>query len=255
MIRFLTSIGIGTAAALFAAALPAQAAAATSTVTQSGGIITFKAAKGKNTVVITGDGENPVIFADRQPIKAGKGCVQFPGEKNKAICGAAKKVKEIRVYAYDGNDSVINKIYSIGMVAFGGTGDDTLVGEDASDSLYGGPGNDRIWGSWGNDILHGEAGNDMLDGGFGNDTLWAGPGNDQLNGKWNNDILYGGTGNDTIDGGENGDRSYGQDGNDKLTDVNDFGWGNEYDFLSGGAKTDTCTAQPGDDIVECEATS
>ncbi|MGV2333389.1 MAG UNVERIFIED_CONTAM: M10 family metallopeptidase C-terminal domain-containing protein [Planctomycetaceae bacterium] len=53
---------------------------------------------------------------------------------------------------------------------YGGLGDDTLIGNTASNELWGGPGNDYLAGGDGIDWLHGQAGNDNLDGGTGDDT-------------------------------------------------------------------------------------
>ena len=54
--------------------------------------------------------------------------------------------------------------------AIGGSGDDTIIGNEASNSLKSGLGNDTITGGLGNDTLDGGAGNDKLAGGAGNDT-------------------------------------------------------------------------------------
>ena len=77
--------------------------------------------------------------------------------------------------------------------ANGGSGNDTLVGNDAAN------------------VLHGNAGNDTLIGGAGNDDLAGGPGNDTLFGNEGNDRFdWAPTergGNDTFDGGP-GDDTY-----------------------------------------------
>ncbi|MCK9689636.1 Ig-like domain-containing protein [Scleromatobacter humisilvae] len=52
-----------------------------------------------------------------------------------------------------------------------GTGNDTLVGNNADDRLIGGAGNDTITGGNGNDLIEGGAGNNTLTGGGGNDTF------------------------------------------------------------------------------------
>lgn len=54
--------------------------------------------------------------------------------------------------------------------AIGGSGDDTIIGNDVNNNLKGGLGNDTISGGLGNDTLDGGAGNDGLAGGAGNDT-------------------------------------------------------------------------------------
>ena len=62
--------------------------------------------------------------------------------------------------------------------AFGGDGNDTIIGNSAANTLYGGRGNDYLDGGAGNDILYGGAGNDTLIGGAGSNTLYGGKGND-----------------------------------------------------------------------------
>jgi hypothetical protein len=58
----------------------------------------------------------------------------------------------------------------------GGSGDDTLVGNNLANVLRGGAGYDRIFGESGYDSLYGDAGNDYLDGGHDHagDTLIGG---------------------------------------------------------------------------------
>ncbi len=54
--------------------------------------------------------------------------------------------------------------------AYGGDGNDTIVGNDAGDHLHGGHGNDAITGGSGDDVIDGGAGADRMAGGAGNDT-------------------------------------------------------------------------------------
>ena len=54
--------------------------------------------------------------------------------------------------------------------AIGGTGNDTLVGNEYSNGLLGGVGDDALYGGAGHDRLAGGAGADVLVGGNGNDT-------------------------------------------------------------------------------------
>ncbi|WP_197276978.1 DUF4214 domain-containing protein [Sphingomonas profundi] len=53
--------------------------------------------------------------------------------------------------------------------AFGGFYNDTLIGNDAANSLRGYAGNDRLYGGAGNDTLTGDSDSDLLDGGPGID--------------------------------------------------------------------------------------
>ena len=58
--------------------------------------------------------------------------------------------------------------------ATGGAGNDTLVGNEAGNTLDGGAGNDTISGGGGDDTLIARGGNDTLDGGAGSDTAQLG---------------------------------------------------------------------------------
>ena len=64
--------------------------------------------------------------------------------------------------------------------AVGGSGADTLRGNQAVNTLSGNGGADTLFGFDGNDTLNGGAGTDRLDGGNGNDTLVGGTGADRL---------------------------------------------------------------------------
>jgi Ca2+-binding RTX toxin-like protein len=73
--------------------------------------------------------------------------------------------------------------------ARGGAGNDTIVGNDATNQLRGNAGDDTISGGAGNDLIDGAAGADTEKGEGGNDTFLAGTD----------------TGNDSIDGGDGTD--------------------------------------------------
>jgi serralysin len=74
---------------------------------------------------------------------------------------------------------------------FGGSGSDTLVGDDLLNRIYAGKGDDRIYGYGGNDRLSGGPGNDIISGGDGNDLFLAGD-------DTGNDRYVGGPGNDLV---------------------------------------------------------
>jgi Ca2+-binding RTX toxin-like protein len=94
-----------------------------------------------------------------------------------------------------------------------GSGNDTLVGNSAGNSLYG---ND------GNDDLRGLGGDDSLDDGAGNDKLTGGPGDDSFGSELGDDQVVGGEGNDSVYAGSSADGS---------------------DVLSGGTGRDTVNYQ------------
>lgn len=133
--------------------------------------------------------------------------------------------------------------------ARGGTGNDTITGNDVSNRLFGGAGDDSLFGYAGADVLVGDSGNDTLEGGDGNDrlygkedndTLRGGDGADLLLGEDGNDTLYGDAGADRLYGGSNDDIIYGGDDNDRLYGQN----GN--DTFYGGDGADRMYSNAGD---------
>ena len=172
-----------------------------------------------------------------------------------------------------GNDSVRGDNNSNTLNALGGNdtlwgldGDDTAYGGDGDDKLYGDGGNDTGYGGNGNDLVTGQDGNDTLIGESGNDTLSGDGGDDSLDGGWGNDRLHGGEGNDTLEGnkgyddsnpsGDDNDELYGDDGNDVL--YGDAGndtldGGNGVDLLYGGFGNDTLFGRSGNDTIYADA--
>ena len=137
----------------------------------------------------------------------------------------------IKFWGYGGNDYVnAGQVSSRGVQAWGGDGNDTLVGSQLRDILYGNGGNDGIDGQGGNDALYGGAGDDGMYGGAGADWMEGGDGNDYMSGGAGNDALYGNLGADNL----NGDL-----GNDYL----DGGKDGFADTLRGGGGSDTFVAE------------
>ena len=119
------------------------------------------------------------------------------------------------VYGRGGND-VIDGSLVLGIRAYGGGGDDRLLGGTADDELFGGEGRDTLLGGLRADSLEGGRGNDVLRGEAGRDSLDGGGGDDLLVGGGNHDWSHGGGGNDTFrmrDG--RGDRAFGGLGRDR----------------------------------------
>jgi hypothetical protein len=169
-----------------ALATPAQASTTgTASVVryQDGQMIVFKAASGKaNRVVISsGSTDYYLTIDDKHPIKAGSGCKPVKGDKTKVTCGLGELTMWVRVHAYDRGDSVTNKT-RLQLIAYGGSGNDTIRGASAGDLIYGGSGNDTVYGNGGNDKIFGGSGRDKLYGGSGNDRLIGGTGKDKLRG-------------------------------------------------------------------------
>ncbi|NEP28276.1 M10 family metallopeptidase C-terminal domain-containing protein, partial [Moorena sp. SIO3I6] len=125
----------------------------------------------------------------------------------------------------------------------GGSGNDTIYGNNVANVLRGGEGNDYLSGGSGNDFLTGGSGNDSLTGGSGNDSLTGGTGSDRLYGGTGNDNLYGSSGNDTLSGSSGNDLLSGSSGNDSLTG------GTGSDRMYGGSGNDRIYGGAGDDIL------
>ena len=73
-----------------------------------------------------------------------------------------------------------------------GTGNDTIIGNDADNGLSAGFGTDVIDGGAGNDAIRGGSGNDVLDGETGFDFIEGGTGNNVIDGGDGSDLLIGG---------------------------------------------------------------
>jgi len=115
--------------------------------------------------------------------------------------------------------------------AIGGSGDDSITGNEASNKLLGRKGADVIDGLSGNDTIRGGKGRDTIDGGAGNDTLMGDGFKDKIVGGNGSDIIRGGSGNDVINGtkGDN-DMMWGQAGRDSFIYRDGFGADRIMDF-------------------------
>ncbi|WP_052272475.1 M10 family metallopeptidase [Leisingera sp. ANG-M7] len=173
------------------------------------------------------------------------------------------------VIAGSGNDSVTgnaaaNTLHGEGGndTLSGGGGGDRLWGGTGNDSLLGGDGNDRLWGMDGSDRQYGGEGNDQLWGGQGADRLYGEAGADTLDGGWGDDLvsggggddqLLGGIGADTLSGGDGHDTLWGGGGDDELNgnDGADRQHGGEgHDSLLGGTGSDSLYGDGGSDTLD-----
>ena len=143
----------------------------------------------------------------------------------------------------------------------GGSGNDTVIGDNNANYLRGGPGSDSLFGIGGNDTLDGGTGADVFSGGGGFDTVdyssrtapvsvaIDGTNNSGETGEHdflNPDIeeIRGGSGSDTLSGQVGTGNPivlYGQGGDDHLIGTE------ASDYLDGGAGNDTLDANGGDD--------
>jgi serralysin len=145
--------------------------------------------------------------------------------------------------------------------AHGGSGADTIYGNDADNMIWSyagadfvpaGQGNDTVNTGPGNDTVWAAGGNDMVDAGEGDDEVWGGLGNDTLLGDQGNDLLGGSDGNDSIDGGAGRDRVWGGAGRDTVLGGeghDEIAGGAGDDLIGGGDGNDTIFAAPGNDTV------
>jgi serralysin len=74
--------------------------------------------------------------------------------------------------------------------AIGGSGADTVHGNEVANVITGNAGDDVLNGNGGDDTLNGGLGIDTLNGGIGNDTLDGGVGADAMNGGVGNDFYF-----------------------------------------------------------------
>lgn len=146
-------------------------------------------------------------------------------------------------------DDFLSAVYSNGVLAYMGDGNDRVYGSYRPDSIRGGNGNDMLYGTafitsgktadelaQDRDLLIGGNGSDLIHGMFGNDVIhtgnegehssslpsgsatrqgdWAlgGTGNDRIYGSRDRDFLQGGEGSDAVHGGADDDVILG-DGN------------------------------------------
>ena len=161
-----------------------------------------------------------------------------------------------------GNDTIIGN--QVGNAILGLGGADALAGLEGNDSILGGTGNDTIYGDAGNDTLAGQDGldsilggadNDLVFGDAGNDTLAGQSGNDTILGQGDADLVFGDVGFDMLDGGPGNDTMYGGDTDDTLLggDGEDQLQGDaSADSLLGGLGNDTLLGGSGNDILAGE---
>ena len=140
-----------------------------------------------------------------------------------------------------GSDSIYGN--QVANVVHGNDGDDRIVGNAGNDRLYGGAGADRISGDGGYDIIRGGQGNDDISGGWGKDTLFGDAGDDHIDGGELDDLIYGGAGADILYGGNGNDTIDGQSDDDTI-----FG-GNGFDQINGGLGADTIRGGWGNDTI------
>ncbi|ANL39207.1 M10 family metallopeptidase C-terminal domain-containing protein [Rhizobium phaseoli] len=138
-----------------------------------------------------------------------------------------------------------------------GSGNDTIVGNEADNTLWGNAGNDTLTGDSGNDTLDGGAGNDKLSGGVGNDVYIVDNANDTVieNANEGTDTVRT-TGGDFTLGtnvenltyiGTDGFAGYGNAADNVITG------GTRSDWLDGKSGADTLIGGAGDDTYTVDS--
>jgi Ca2+-binding RTX toxin-like protein len=250
------------------------AAASAGTVSNDGaGTVVYEAAAGEQNDVqldaVAASGTVTVHDATAT-VTAGQGCTAV--DSHTATCSGFTD-SWLVVSLGDLDDRVI--VTGWALAAYGGPGDDTLEGADASDYLDGESGNDtirtgdtstsfmapdgdRVYGGDGDDLIVGSVEPERdLNGGPGADTIRGAQGNDKLVGEAGDDRLYGGSGDDALSGFEGDDLLEGGLGNDSLWGGDDdsciWCWdpdGSGADTLVGGLGLDLLVGAMGPDQID-----
>jgi Ca2+-binding RTX toxin-like protein len=155
-----------------------------------------------------------------------------------------------------GEDEIENDVEN----AYGGSGNDVLVGNASKNYLSGNGGDDTLEGfgeidtlngGLDQDTLSGGEASDVLFGGAGNDTLRGGPGGDSLGGSSGVDLAdYSGTATPLIVTIDNlaGDGAAGE-GDNVLKDVEDVTGGSGGDTITGSSAANVLTGGGGPDTL------
>ncbi|PAX08173.1 M10 family metallopeptidase C-terminal domain-containing protein [Sphingomonas lenta] len=162
---------------------------------------------------------------------------------NRAAAGfapVARATYDANMTALQGNAFVGRLTDNVGIAygvtienAKGGSGVDTMIGNDVANILEGGAGADKLSGRAGDDKLLGGEGDDQLFGDAGADRLEGGAGADRLNGGDGLDLMIGGAGADLFVGEITATKVVGKIGAVSVDMVADFEAGLDKLDLSG----------------------
>ena len=167
------------------------------------------------------------------------------GGETSTIAGKTLRIEKDtlieQAFGGDGDDQIIGNL--LDNTLHGGRGDDTVAGGLGSDTLYGNAGDDRLRGdldspadgglNGGDDLIYGGAGHDIIGGKGGHDILHGDEGSDQLFGDAGNDWLSGGSGVDALTGGGDSD-IFALALNQGMDIITDFTIGEDWIELLGG---------------------
>ncbi len=135
---------------------------------------------------------------------------------------------DLVVTATSADGSASSETFSISVT---GEYDNTVIGNDYSNSFSGSSGSYEVYGLGGDDNITTGDYNDLIDGGTGNDVITSGGGNDLIFGQSGSDNISAGAGDDVIIGGTGNDNMSGGDGSDLFM----YGLGDGNDAIYGGA--------------------
>ena len=183
------------------------------------------------------------------------------GYRNGSLHSLSVTAHNVEIFDFTNEDDTANFFdLSYGITAYGGNGNDTLIGtKDHANTLYGGSGDDFFITYNGDDYIDGGdnddeifsgSGADLIIGGKGNDIIWGGAsGNtaaeaNEMHGGEGDDIIHGAVWELTTD---NIDIAYGGEGDDEIRGYD----GN--DILDGGTGADVIYGGTGNDIISSGA--
>jgi len=169
----------------------------------------------KNDVLVAGLNfpDNPFgegfLIIDSQEIVITTTDTRCRTQGNQAMCTISPNF--VKVFLGDQNDSLASSA-GVRLIVNGGTGADTIIGDNANDDLDGDLGSDTIDGRGGADTVRGGLGGDTLTGGAGVDEIIGSTGVDTINAQDGTvDTIRCGGGKDILT----------KDGNDKTRRCND----------------------------------
>src|SRR5262249_48853531 len=120
-----------------------------SRLTPTGGASLVQVSLTGGVLYIAGTSQNDVVEVDDV---TGQIVVHIQGQSDRTF--ADSRVRGVVFSGRDGDDSFTNNT-ALTCVAFGGNGNDTLIGGTLRDYLFGGAGDDRLVGNGGNNYLIG----------------------------------------------------------------------------------------------------
>lgn len=127
-------------------------------ISTNGSTVYIQGSANQDDVVVTEDGDQLTITLDETRMMQIRG-MNLPIIYRSETVIDKDDVDQIVFYGHEGHDSFRNDSF-VESIAFGGDGNDHLVGGVLADRLYGGDGHDTLEGRQNSDVLNGGNGND-----------------------------------------------------------------------------------------------